>query len=42
MSRFEYVNEELAESELAYKFDELIGVMNQVEFSSVLLRTRVK
>ena len=40
MSRFEYANEDLAESELAYKFDELIGVMYPVEFSSVLLRTR--
>ncbi len=42
MSRFEYANADLAESELAYKFDELIGVMHQVEYSSVLLRTKVK
>jgi len=42
MSRFEYANKDLAESELAYKFDELIDVMHQVEFSSVLLRTKVK
>ncbi|QOY52298.1 LPP20 family lipoprotein [Candidatus Sulfurimonas baltica] len=42
MSRFEYANEDLASSELAYKFDELIGVMNQAEYSSLLLRTRTK
>jgi len=42
MSRFEYANTALAQSELAYKFDELIDVLSQVEFSSVLLRTRIK
>ena len=42
MSRFEYANEELAQSELAYKFDELMRVMNGYEYSSVLLRTKAK
>ncbi|MEA2091084.1 MAG: hypothetical protein U9O83_01810, partial [Campylobacterota bacterium] len=41
MSRFEYADEELASSELAYKFDELIKVMNTNEYSSLLLRTKV-
>lgn len=40
MSRFEYANENLAESELAYKFDELINIINKNEYSSTLLRTR--
>jgi len=39
MSRFEYANEDLAESELAYKFDELIQVMSEYEYSSILIRT---
>ena len=39
MSRFEYANEDLAESELAYKFDELIQVMSEYEYSSILVRT---
>lgn len=42
MSRFEYANEDLASSELAYKFDELIELMNGYEYSSLLLRTRAK
>lgn len=42
MSRFEYADEDLAESELAYKFDELIRVINENEYSSLLLRTRAK
>ena len=42
MSRFEYANEDLAESELAYKFDELIRVINGYKYSSLMLRTRVK
>lgn len=41
-SRFEYASEELAESELAYKFDELIRVINTYKYSSLLLRTRAK
>ena len=39
MSRFEYANEDLAESELAYKFDELIQVMTEYEYSSIFIRT---
>lgn len=39
MSRFEYAYEDLAESELAYKFDELISVMSAYEYSSILIRT---
>lgn len=39
MSRFEYANEDLASNELAYKFDELIGVLNEYEYSSIFIRT---
>lgn len=42
MSRFEYANEDLAESELAYKFDELINLIDTYEYSSMLMRTLVK
>ena len=42
MSRFEYANEDLAESELAYKFDELIELLSEYDYSSVLIRTRTK
>jgi len=42
MSRFNYASEELAESEVAYKFDELIEFLKGYEYSSVLLRTKVK
>ena len=42
MSRFEYASEDLAESELAYKFDELIGLINRYNYSSILLRTKAK
>lgn len=38
-SRFEYANEELAKSELAYKFDELLSILNGYEYSSILIRT---
>lgn len=41
-SRFEYANEDLAESELAYKFDELLGILNGYEYSTILLRTTSK
>jgi len=40
VSRFEYANEELATSELAYKFDELIEILNDYEYSSLLIRTK--
>ena len=39
MSRFEYANEDLAQSELAYKFDELIDVINKYQYSSIFIRT---
>jgi len=42
MSRFEYANEDLAESEIAYKFDELINLVDTYEYSSILMRTLVK
>jgi len=42
MSRFMYASEELAESEVAYKFDELIEFLNGYEYSNVLLRTKIK
>ena len=42
MSRFNYASEELAESEVAYKFDELIEFLKGYEYSSVLLRTKIK
>jgi len=42
MSRFIYVSEELAKSEVAYKFDEFIEFLRDYEYSSVLLRTKVK
>ncbi len=42
MSRFEYADEELSANEMAYKFDELMAIMNMYEYSSLLLRTRAK
>jgi len=42
MSRYEYANEELASSELAYKFDELINLIEKYEYTTLLLRTKVK
>ncbi len=42
MSRFEYANEELASSELAYKFDQLINFIDKYEYATILLRTKVK
>lgn len=41
MSRFMYVSEELAKSEVAYKFDELIQFLKGYDYSSILLRTKV-
>jgi len=40
MSRFNYASEELAESELACKFDELLEFLKGYEYSTVLLRTK--
>ncbi|MEA1983926.1 MAG: hypothetical protein U9N39_10310 [Campylobacterota bacterium] len=40
MSRFEYADEELADSELAYKFDELLLKLESYEYSTILLRTK--
>jgi len=40
ISRYEYANEELASSELAYKFDELINFISKYEYASILLRTK--
>ena len=42
MSRFEYANVDLASREFSYKFDELMDVMDGYEYSSTLLRTKVK
>ena len=42
MSRFTYADEDLASSESAYKFDELIELMNRHNYSSLLLRTKTK
>ena len=42
MSRFNYASEELAENELAYKFDELIEFLKNYEYTTVLLRTKIK
>ncbi|HIC42765.1 MAG TPA: hypothetical protein EYO73_00260 [Sulfurimonas sp.] len=42
MSRFEYAHEELSQSELAHKFNELINIISKYEYSSILLRTKVK
>jgi hypothetical protein len=42
MSRFEYASEELSKSELSHKYDELMEVMNQVEYSTIFLRTLSK
>ena len=42
MSRFEYANEALASSEAAYKFDELMALINNYQYSSLLLRTKTK
>ncbi len=42
MSRYEYANEELASSELAYKFDELLNLIQKYEYSTILLRTTAK
>jgi len=42
MSRYEYANEELASSELAYKFDELLDSLDKYEYATILLRTKVK
>jgi hypothetical protein len=41
-SRFEYADEELAQSESAYKFDELIELMAEHPFSTVFLRTKAR
>jgi len=40
MGRFEYANDTLAQSETAYKFDELMDILDGVSFSSLLLRTK--
>jgi len=42
MSRFEYANEDLASSELAHKFDELIENLDNYNYATILLRTKVK
>ena len=42
MSRFEYADEDLSANEMAYKFDELMRIMNTHEYSSLLLRTKAK
>jgi len=42
MSRFEYANEDLASSEVAYKFDELIQNLDNYNYATILLRTKVK
>jgi len=42
MSRFEYADEELVTSEVAYKFDELMQKLRDYEFATVLLRTKAK
>lgn len=39
MSRFEHAYEDLAESENAYKFDELLELMQKHSYTSLLLRT---
>ncbi len=42
MSRFTYADEDLASSESAYKFNELIDLMSKHNYSSLLLRTKTK
>ena len=42
MSRFEYANEDVASSELAYKFDELIDSLDNYNYATILLRTKAK
>jgi len=42
MSRFTHADEELNSNESAYKFDELIELLDTKEYSSILLRTKVK
>ena len=42
VSRFEYATEELASNEDSYKFDELIELMDNFAFSTLLLRTMPK
>jgi hypothetical protein len=42
MSRFEYANSDLASSEVAYKFDELIENLDNYNYATILLRTKAK
>jgi len=41
MSRFEQADEEFVTNEVAYKFDELLELLNKHRYSSLLLRTKV-
>ena len=41
MSRFEQADEEFVINEMAYKFDELIEILNDYEYSSLFIRTKV-
>lgn len=41
-SRFEYANEELATNEEAYKFDELLELMQKHEHATLFARTKAK
>ena len=40
MSRFEYADDSLASRELDYKFDELLELLNNQEYATILLRTK--
>ena len=40
MSRFEYGDEELASSEMAYKFDELLQRLENIEYATLFVRTK--
>lgn len=42
MSRFTYANEDFASDENAYKFDELLELMQRYENATLLLRTEAK
>lgn len=42
MTRYEYANENLESNELSYKFGELIDSLDNYEYATVLLRTKVK
>ena len=41
-SRFEYAHEDLASSESAYKFDELLELMQKHSYTSLLVRTKAR